>query len=179
MKLLEIKKIAFLIFLVSMLAVLTGCGIVVVQDDYSLETIDGDITCEYRVGPDAQWSEECVDSDVKFDKEMFLMLFQEYRQYDTVTGSKNPLQCDYMKISIDEQPEAWRTIRESEFNVRAVFDEGQRNVSLYRYGGKLYFYVLSMGDRRSPELEGEYFIELPEKMRGYWQSIIEGVEVGI
>ena len=67
-------------------------------------------------------------------------------------------------------------IRESEFNVRAVFGDNQRDVSIYRHGDKLYFYVLSMGDRGDPEVEGEYFVELPEEMQSYWQTIIDAVE---
>ena len=58
----------------------------------------------------------------------------------------------------------------------AVFDWGQRNVSLYRYDGKLYFYVLSMGERSEPEEEGEYFVELPAEMSEYWTEIVEAVE---
>lgn len=81
-----------------MLAALSGCGIIVVQDDYSLDRIDGDIVCEYRIGEEAKWSEECVDSEVRFDKDMFLKLFQEYARYDPIIGSKDPMQCD-LKIT--------------------------------------------------------------------------------
>lgn len=160
-----------------LLALLPGCRINVVQDDYSLERIEGEISCEYRIGEDAKWKEDRVPSDVTFDKDHFLALFQEYAAYDPLTGSKDPMQCD-LKIRIEDQPEAWQEIRESEFNVRAVFDGGQRNVSLYRYDGKLYFYVLSMGERSEPGEEGEYFVRLPEEMEEYWQGIIEAVEGG-
>ena len=138
MKLRQIRKPIRLFFLLLLLAALPGCRINVVQDDYSLEQIEGEISCEYRIGEDAKWMEDCVASDVTFDKDHFLALFQEYAAYDPLTGSKDPMQCD-LKIRIEEQPEAWQEIRESEFNVRAVFDGGQRNVSLYRYDGKLYF----------------------------------------
>ncbi len=171
------NRIIILIFL-SMLLSMAGCGIKVVQDDYTLEKIDGDIECEYRIGEEAKWMEECVDSDVRFDKEMFLRLFQEYCQYDPLTGTKDPAQCDLL-IKIDRQPEEWQSIRESEFNVRAVFGDDQRNVSIYRYGGKLYFYVLSMGELREPEKAGEYFVELPDDMGGYWQTVIDKVEASI
>ena len=171
----QIRKPIRLIFLLLLFAALPGCGINVVQDDYSLERIEGEISCEYRIGEDAKWMEDSVPSDVTFDKDHFLALFQEYAAYDPLTGSKDPMQCD-LKIRIGDQPEAWQEIRESEFNVRAVFDGGQRNVSLYRYDGKLYFYVLSMGERSEPEEEGEYFVELPAEMREYWAEIIEAVE---
>lgn len=171
----QIRKPIRLIFLLLLFAALPGCRVNVVQDDYALEQIDGEISCEYRIGEDAKWMEECVSSDVTFDKDHFLALFQEYAAYDPLTGSKDPMQCD-LKILIEDQPEAWQEIRESEFNVRAVFDGGQRNVSLYRYDGKLYFYVLSMGERSEPEEEGEYFVELPAEMSEYWAEIVEAVE---
>ena len=175
MKLRQIRKPIRLIFLLLLLAALPACRINVVQDDYSLEQIEGEISCEYRIGEDAKWMEDHVPSDVTLDKDHFLALFQEYATYDPLTGSKDPMQYD-LKILIEDQPEAWQEIRESEFNVRAVFDGGQRNVSLYRYDGKLYFYVLSMGERSEPEEEGEYFVELPAEMSEYWAEIIEAVE---
>lgn len=170
------KRLLLLILLPIFIA-LPGCGTtIVVQDDYSLDEIDGEIECEYRIGKDAKWAEECVDSDVKFDKEMFLKLFHEYAQYDPIIGSKNPMKYD-LKVSINEQPDVWQEIFESEFNVRAVFGDDQRNVSIYRYRNKLYFFVLSMGDRAEPEKEGEYFVELSDEMYNYWQNIIEEVEM--
>ena len=169
------KSLQFLFLLVFMDLVFSGCGIHVVKDEYSLDRIEGDIRCEYRIGKDAEWKEECVDSEVEFDKDQFLDLFHEYTRYDPVTGSEDPMQYD-LKIKVDEQPEEWRKIRDSEFNVRAVFGDDQRNVSIYRYEDKLYFYVLSMGGRTKPEKEGQYFIELPEEMSEYWQTIIQEVE---
>ena len=172
------KKIIILILSALMLTAFSGCGIIIVEDDYSLDKIDGEITCEYRIGEEAKWAEETVDSDVRFDKEMFLRLFKEYRQYDPLTGTKDPMQYD-LKIRIDEQPDEWQRIRESEFNIRAVFGDDQRDVSIYRYRSKLYFFVLSIGDRGDPKEEGEYFIELSEEMQAYWQTIIKKVEASI
>ena len=63
--------------------------------------------------------------------------------------------------------------------MRAVFSGSQRDVSIYRYQGRLYFFVLSVGDRGSPEEEGEYFIRLPEEMQSYWQTVIGQVEAGL
>lgn len=172
------KRLFALVLSVWILIALPGCGIIVVQDDYSLDKIDGDITCEYRIGRDAKWSETCVNSEVTFDKDMFLKLFQAYAQYDPLIGSKDPKQYD-VRINPHEQPEVLQRVLESEFNVRAVFGDDQRNVSIYRYDGKLYFHVLTMGDRSEPEEIGYYFIELPEEMRGYWKSIIESVEADV
>lgn len=163
------------IALALLLALLPGCRVNVVQDDYALDRIDGEISCEYRIGEEAKYAEECVESDVEFEKERFVELFQEYAAYDPLTGSKDPLNCD-LKIVIDEQPEEWQKMRESEFNVKAVFDSGQRDVSIFRYEGRLYFYVLSMGERSEPGEEGEYFVELPAEMSKYWAEIIEAVE---
>ncbi len=169
------KKTVTLLVLAVIFNVLSGCGIIVTEDRYSLDRIDGDITCEYRTGPDAMWAEECLDTDVTFDKEMFLELFHEFNRYDPVVIARNPGQCD-LKIRADEQPGEWETIRESEFNVRASFDDEYRSVSIYRYGGKLYVRVLTMGGRTEPEKEGVYFMELSEEMSAYWQGIIEAVE---
>ena len=164
--------------LIAVVIALFGCGKIVAQDEYSLDKIDGDIVCEYRMGENAKWAKDCVDSDVTFDKAMFLKLFQEFNEYDALTGSKDPLKRYDLKINVDEQPDEWQTIFESEFNVRAVFGDDQRDVSIYRYGGKLYFYVLSMGGRTKPEEEGQYFVELSEEMSRYWGAIIEEVEAG-
>ena len=125
------KRRIMLLSLASLLAALSGCGLIRVQDDYSLDSIDGDVRCEYRVGREAKWAEDCVDSDVRFDKERFLSLFREYCQYDPLIGSKDPMQCD-LKIDMETQPEEWKRISESEFNVRAVFGGDQRDVSIYR-----------------------------------------------
>ena len=170
------KRPAVAAILIAVVLALSGCGVMVVQDEYSLDRIDGDIICEYRTGENAKWADECVDSDVTFDKDMFLKLFQEYNQYDTITGSKDPLKNYDLKINTEEQPEEWKTIFGSEFNVRAVFGDDYRDVSIYRYNGKLYFYVLSMGGRTMPEKKGQYFVELSEEMSSYWGNIIEEVE---
>ena len=187
MEFLIVKKTAFLkrltVFTLSffLLIVLAGCaiGVLVFEDNYSLDKIDGDITCEYRIGKDAKWMEECIDSEVEFDKDMFVKLFQEHAQYEQITGSKDPLKCDHLKIDSDEQPEEWQAILDSEFNVRAVFGDDQRNVSIYRYDGKLYFFVLSMGERSGPGKKGEYYMELSEEMSDYWKTIIDAVEAGL
>ena len=60
----KMTKTLIFILLASAAAVCSGCGIIAVQDDYSLDRIDGDITCEYRIGREAKWKEEPVDSDV-------------------------------------------------------------------------------------------------------------------
>lgn len=175
------ERLTFFTLSFFLLMVLAGCGIgvLVFEDNYSLDKIDGDITCEYRIGKDAKWMEECIESEVIFDKDMFLRLFQEHAQYEPFTGSKDPLKCDCLKIDSDEQPEEWEKILNSEFNVKAVFGDDQRNVSIYRYGGKLYFFVLSMGERSKPEEKGEYYMELSKEMSDYWKTIIDAVEAGL
>lgn len=165
-------------FIIAVLLLLTmsGCGfkIRVVQDDYSLDNIEGDITCEYRVGKDAEWSETRVDTDVVFDKEMFLKLFHEENKYDVFDRKKHLKECE-LKITSNEE---WQRINESEFNVKAVFAAGSRSVSIYRYDGKLYFFFLDIGSGDSKN-EGAYYMELSEEMRSYWQTIIDAVEADI
>lgn len=170
-----VKKLIKPFVLLLIANILSGCGIIRVEDNYSLDSIEGDITCEYRIGKDAMWAEQCVDTDIEFDKDMFLKLFHEYNQYDPLKAKKILKNYD-LKIDPDEQPEIWQTVNDSEFNVRAVFAEGQRNVSIYRHEGKLYYFVLSMGGQSEPEKKGVYFMELSEEMQGYWQGIIEAVE---
>lgn len=172
------KGLLTLLVLISLAGSLSGCGIRVTEDHYSLDEIEGDITCEYRIGKDAMWADECVESDVTFDKQKFLDLFHEFNQYDPVVISKDPDQCD-LKMSIEEQLEEYQAVRETEFNVRAVFGDEQRNVSIYRHKGKLYFKVLVMGGRTEPEKEGVYFMELSEEMSEYWRTIIEAVEADL
>lgn len=169
------KKLITAIVLFILAGMLSGCGIVVLKDEYSLDKIDGDITCEYRVGKDAMWAKDSVDSDVRFDKEMFLKLFNEYNAYDPRKLRKKPEECD-LKIDPNEQPEAFKQINDSEFNVRAVFAGGQRNVSIYRYEDKMYFFVLYLGGQSDPSEEGDYYMELSEEMSTYWKGIIEAVE---
>ena len=171
------KRRIFCLFISAMTAVFVfsaGCGANAGEDLYSLEHIDGDIICEYRTGKNAAYADECVDTDVVFDKDKFIELFHESNQYDPVRLSKNPKACDLI-ISTKDQPEEWETISESEFNIRAVFGNEQRNVSIYRYDGRLYFHVLSMGGNKKPELEGVYFMELSEETSSYWSAIIDAV----
>lgn len=168
------KKTVILFVLLILFNTLPGCRVIITEDNYSLDRIDGDITCEYRVGKDAMWSEHCVDTDISFDKNMFLKLFHEYNSYDPRVIKKNPGQCD-LKIIPDTQPEEWQILNNSEFNVRAVFGDEQRNVSIYRYNDNLYYLVLWMGERSEPEKEGVYFMKLSEEMHDYWQGIIDAV----
>ncbi len=169
------KRSVMLPVLFILIAVLSGCRIIVVEDHYSLDSIPGEITCEYRVGRNAMYSEDHVDTDVGFDKEMFLKLFHEYNQYDPNKIMNKPGQCD-LKINADEQPDEWLAVQESEFNVKAVFGDDYRSVSIYRYEDKLYYFVLCMGGGAEPEMQGEYYMELSEEMSGYWRTIIEAVE---
>lgn len=172
MKKMVLRLLMCVVIAVSALS--AGCGAAGGEDLYTLDHIDGSITCEYRTGKNASYADECVDTDVVFDKDKFIELFHEYGQYDPVRLSKNPKECDLM-INAKDQPEEWDAISSSEFNIRAVYDGGQRDVSVYWYGGKLYFYVLNMGGNKRPDLEGAYFMELSEGMSSYWGAVIDAV----
>ena len=140
----------------------------------TLTSIDGDIKCEFRVGKNARFIESAVDTDAVFDKEMFIELFNEESQYDPNHIKYHLDECD-LKINAENQPEEWDKIFSSEVNIKALYEDDSRSVSVFRYESKLYFFVLSMGGRSKPEEEGNYYIELSEEMDGYWRPIIEKV----
>ena len=87
---------------------------------------------------------------------------------------KHPESCD-LRISETEQPEQCKEVINSDFNVRVVFDDEQRNVSIYRYNDRLYFFVLYMGTGSKSNEEGYYYMELSKEMSDYWQGIINSV----
>ena len=81
-------------------------------------------------------------------------------------------ECD-LKINASGQPDEWDKIFSSEVNVRATFEGQTRQVSVYRYDGKLYFFVLCMGSRSKPEEVGYYYMELSGDLEEYWSSVFE------
>lgn len=169
-----IKKMMTFVVLTITLCTLAGCKILIVEDNYSLKEIKGDIKCEYRVGKNAKWLDETVDTDVQFDKEMFVKLFNEQDLYDPIYLKNNPDKCD-LKINSETQAEELQRILNSEVNIKALFEDTDRSVSIYTHNEKLYFFVLSMGGNSKPEEEGSYYMELSEEMDAYWRPIIEEI----
>lgn len=169
------RKITISIFtIIFICSLFTGCKARVVNDDYSLKEITGDIKCEYRIGKNAKFADTAVNTDLVFDKDMFVKLFTEYNSFDPIFLKKNLDQYDF-KINVEAQPDIWATVFNSEFNIKALFDDTFRSVSIYQYESKLYYFVLSMGGNSKPDEEGYYYMELSKEMDDYWRPIIEEV----
>ena len=86
------------------ICLMTGCFVSLLIE--TLTTIDGDIKCEFRVGQNARFIDSAVDTDVVFDKEEFIKLFNEDSQYDPNYYKNHLDKCD-LKINTEEQPEEW------------------------------------------------------------------------
>ena len=151
---------------------MTGCFVNPPRE--TITDIDGEIGCEFRVGQNAAYIGPAVETDTVFDKEEFIKLFNEDSKYDPNYLKYHLDECD-LKINIETQPEEWDKMFNSEVNIRAVFGDDCRSVSVFPYDSKLFFFVLDMGERSKPEEEGSYYIELSETADRYWRPIIEKV----
>ena len=82
---------------IAVTALSAGCGAARGEDLYTLDHIDGDITCEYRMGKNASYADECVDTDVVFDKDKFIELFHRLAQdaRDFSHERNAPLFCSF------------------------------------------------------------------------------------
>ena len=178
------KVILIVLLLVSVLLIictLTGCktlftpfGMIVVEDEYALTEIKGEVKCRFRVGETASYEGMYVKTDATFDKDEYVKLFNEFNQYDPVYLRYHLDQCN-LKINPETQRDLLREIFNNQVYIKAIFDDTYRGVSVYKYDSKLYFYVLSMGENSEPDEVGEYFIELSEESDDYWRPIIEQV----
>ena len=139
-----------------------------------MDRIKGDIECEFRVGKDAKTHRDAIDTDVVFDKDKFVDLFNEQSQYSPVTLKSHTGDCD-LRVNAQEEPDKWEEIYDSEINIKVLYDRQSRNVSVYEYNSKLYFFVLSMGGKSEPEEQGSYFMKLSGDMSEYWSPILEEV----
>ena len=154
------------------ICLMTGCFVSLPIE--TLTTIDGDIKCEFRVGQNARFIDSAVDTDVVFDKEEFIKLFNEDSQYDPNYYKNHLDKCD-LKINTEEQPEEWEKMFNAEINIKAIYGEESRSVDVFLYDSKLYFFVVSMGGRSKPEEIGSYYIELSDESAAYWRPIIDQV----
>lgn len=164
--------------MVFVLCLLTGCSF-----DFphagrlSIDRIDADIECEFRIGKSAQFSKTKAYTDAVFDKDEFIRLFNLRESYTSGYVRLHLKDCS-LKIVPSEQPEELEKIESSEVNFKVVYDgvdEKRDSVSVREYNSKLYFFVLCMGSNSKPEEAGYYYIELPEDMQEYWLPIIEKV----
>ena len=166
------KILGFTVALLS-LCLMTGCFIKP-KNRNAMDRIKGDIECEFRVGKDAKTHKNAIDSDIVFDKDKFVDLFNEASQYSPTSLKYHTGECD-LKINAQEEPEKWEEVFNSEINIKVLYDRQSRNVSVYEYNSKLYFFVLSMGGNSKPEEQGSYFMKLSKDMAEYWKPILKDV----
>jgi len=164
------KLLSAALILILSVCLMTGCFVVLPKE--TLKEINGDIKCEFRTGENAKYSDKVIDTDVVFDKDEFVKLYNESNSYDPNHLKYHLDKCD-LKINAGEQPDEWKEIFGSEFNIKAVYGDGSRWVSIYRYDSKLYFFVLCMGGKSEPEEIGYYYMELSAEADSYWRPIIE------
>ena len=172
------KRTAGFILMIFALCLLTGCSFNLPSSGkLSIDRIDGDVECEFRLGKGAQFSKTKVFTDAVFDKDEFIDLFNLRESYTSGYVRLHLKDCD-LKIVPSEQPEELEKIESSEVNFKVVYDgvdERKDSVSVREYNSRLYFFVLCMGSNSKPEEIGYYYMELPENMQEYWFPIIEKV----
>ena len=168
----KIKIFGFIAALLT-LCLMTGCFIKH-KNKNAMDKIKGDIECEFRVGKDAKTYKDAIESDIVFDKDKFVDLFNEQAQYSPTSLKYHTDECS-LKVNAQEQPDEWEEIFNSEINIKVLYDRQSRNVSVYEYKSKLYFFVLSMGGNSKPEEQGSYFMKLSKEMSEYWKPILKKV----
>ena len=153
---------------------MTGCFSLVSTRTPAMDYIRGDVRYEIRVGASADTHKEIIETDVEIDKDRFVDLFNENAKYDPNTV-KHELSGASLKIDPVTQQEDWNEITYSEVNIRAVFDDGLRSVSLYEYDSDLYLFAVSIGNAGKKEDRGYYYMKLPDEMQDYWQPVYEEI----
>ena len=167
------SKILGLTAVLLTLCLMMGCFIKP-KNRNAMDRIKGDIECEFRVGKDAKTYKNAIETDIVFDKDKFVDLFNESSQYSPTILKTRTDTCD-LKVNASEEPEKWEEIFNSEINIKVLYDRQSRNVSVYEYKSKLYFFVLSMGGNSKPEEQGSYFMKLSKDMSEYWKPILKDV----
>ncbi|MBR1905331.1 MAG: hypothetical protein IJ819_02555 [Clostridiales bacterium] len=172
------KRLTGLILIVLSLSLLAGCSFRLPSSELRIDNIEGGIQCEFRIGKNAQFSKNKVMTDTVFDKEEFIELFNLRESYDPNYLKYHLDECS-LKIDTREKPEEYEKIDRSEINIKAVYEGPEnttsRNVSVFEYESRLYFFVLCMGSRSKDDEIGYYYMELPEDMQDYWRPILEKV----
>ena len=167
------SKILGFVAVLLTLCLMTGC-FTKPKNRNAMDRIKGDIECEFRVGKDAKTHKDAIDTDIVFDKDKFVELFNEKAQY-TPSSIKYHTDDLSLRINAQEQPDEWEEIFDSEINIKVIYGRQSRNVSIYEYKSKLYLYVLSMGANSKPEEQGSYFMKLSKDMTKYWKPILKEV----
>lgn len=160
------KKIIEIIISIILVFSLTGCGIVLEKEKIS--DLDDGYVCEYRYGENARYSTKLVDIDFEFDKQMFIDLYNEKAQYDSVYLRNHIEECD---LKLERISEDVNKILKTEISIRAAYPDTYKEVTVYEYNGDLYFYVLTMGGRTEKDKEGKYFMRVSDNLQEYWKQL--------
>ena len=99
------KKLLALLMLPA-ICLTTGCLSLISTSGHKIDQIEGDIQCEFRVGKDAQWHKRPIETDVVFDKDKFVDLFNERENYNANVLKYDVDDCT-MKVRGSEEPEKW------------------------------------------------------------------------
>lgn len=171
------KKLCLPVLILLTICMLSGCMFSIPTGHIS--KIEGDITCDFRAGYNATNLTATVNTDVVFDKDRFVELYNEDNKYDPSYYQYHLNKLD-LRIVREEQPEEYEKIGDSEVNFRAYFTDKNgndinRHVSLFRYDSKMYFFIVCMGGASKPDEIGYYYKEVPAKMAEYWAPIYEKV----
>lgn len=171
------KKLCLPVLILLTLCLLSGCLFSLPTDHIS--KIEGDMTFEIRAGKDATHWVETVNTDVVFDREKFVELYNEDNKYDPAFYKHHLNRLD-LRIVRDEEPEEYDKIASSEVNFGVHFTDEKgndlyRHVSVFLYDSKMYFFILCMGGASKPDEIGYYYKEVPAKMAEYWLPVYEEV----
>lgn len=99
------SKILGFVAVLLTLCLMTGC-FAKPKNRNAMDRIKGDIECEFRVGKDAKTHKDAIDTDIVFDKDKFVELFNEKAQY-TPSSIKYHTDDLSLRINAQEQPDEW------------------------------------------------------------------------
>lgn len=163
------KKIALFISLCFFIISVTGCGGPgTIFSNEKLEDLKDGYVCEYRRGKNAKYEMELVEVDFKFDKQMFIALYNEKAQYNPVYLRHHIEECD---LKLNNNSEELNKMNDTQISIRAAYTDTYEEVTVYEYNDDLYFFVLNMGGRTEPEKEGSYYMKLSDNMQKYWKQL--------
>ncbi|MCM1327605.1 MAG: hypothetical protein NC094_10545 [Bacteroidales bacterium] len=174
------KKIVEIMIGIILVFSLVGCGPVLSKE--KLDDFPDGYVCEYRYGKNAKYSTEPVDIDFEFDKQMFMDLYNEKAQYNSVYLRKHIEECD---LKLESGSKEVKQMLNTEISIRAAYEDAYVDmdnhehkyieVTVYEYEDDLYFFVLSMGGRTEKEKEGWYFIKVSDNLQEYWKQLTDQI----
>lgn len=143
------KKTILTILLFFSVICITGCvRTETILGKEKLKDLEDGYVCEYRQGKNAKYEMELVDVDFKFDKQMFIDLYNEKNQYNPVYLRNHIEKCD---LKLESNSEELKKMDDTQISIRAAYKDSYKEVTIYEYNDNLYFFVLSMGGRTESE----------------------------